>query len=369
MDLEQAREAIRAADEEMAALFVRRMEAVREVAAYKRARGLPVEDPAQEARVIEGRSALVEDPELRSFYVRFLQHTMEVSKQWQHRLLEGLRVCYCGVEGAFAHIAARRIFPEGIPVSCPSFDAAYAAVEAGDADFAVLPIENSYAGEVGQVLDLMYSGPLHVNGVYDLSVTHNLLGVRGARAEEVRTVVSHPQALMQCEDYIRSHALSSRSAANTAVAAREVAEAGDRHTAAIASEETAALYGLDLLDRAINDSRENTTRFAVFSRIAYIPAGRRDGAFLLLFTLKDEPGSLAGALSVISAYGFNLRVLRSRPLKSQPWHYFFYAEAVGDDCSENGKRMAAALRGLCPSVRIVGHYTASGNALQGGERI
>ena len=153
------------------------MEAVRSVAAYKKERGLPIEDKEQEARVIKGRSALVEDPELRSFYVNFLQDTMDVSKRWQHYLMEGLRVAYSGVEGAFAHIAAGRIFPDGELESYPSFESAYEAVEKGECDVAVLPIENSFAGEVGQVLDLMFSGDLYVNGVYDLSINQNLLGM------------------------------------------------------------------------------------------------------------------------------------------------------------------------------------------------
>ncbi|MBO6019948.1 MAG: chorismate mutase, partial [Clostridia bacterium] len=185
MELNEARDAIKRIDEEMAELFVRRMEAVREVAAYKRAHGLPIEDKEQEAKVIEGRSALIADPELRSFYVRYLRETIEVSKSWQHRLFEGLRVAYSGVEGAFAHVASQRIFPDGTPVAYPSFEAAYAAVEAGECDVAVLPIENSFAGEVGQVLDLMFSGGLFVNGVYDLSVTHKLLGVPGANPSDV----------------------------------------------------------------------------------------------------------------------------------------------------------------------------------------
>ena len=190
MDLQESREVIRQVDEEMAKLFVKRMEAVRSVAAYKKERGLPIEDKEQEARVIKGRSALVGDPELRSFYVNFLQDTMDVSKRWQHYLMEGLRVAYSGVEGAFAHIAAGRIFPDGELESYPSFESAYEAVEKGECDVAVLPIENSFAGEVGQVLDLMFSGALYVNGVYDLSINQNLLGLPGASVSGIFARIS-----------------------------------------------------------------------------------------------------------------------------------------------------------------------------------
>jgi chorismate mutase/prephenate dehydratase len=154
------------------------------------------------------------------------------------------------------------------------------------------------------------------------------------------------------------------------MAAKEVARAGDITAAAIASEETAALYGLDILDHDINESRTNTTRFAVFSRVEDRPAGKqKGGAFILLFTVKDEAGGLAKAVNIISAYNFNMRVLRSRPMKDLPWHYYFYVEAEGDDSSENGQRMINALRSACPMIKVVGRYTAGGNAQQGGETI
>ena len=370
MDLKDSREQITRIDEEIARLFEKRMEAVREVAAYKRERGLPIEDKEQEANVIHSRSMLIGDPELRSFYVRFLQDTMEISKRWQHYLMRGLKVAYSGVEGAFAHIASKRIFPDGTLVSYSSFEAAYESVENGECDFAVLPIENSFAGEVGQVLDLMFSGSLYVNGVYDLSINQNLLGVKGASVAGIRTVISHPQALSQCRSYIQKHGFESVSAANTAMAAQKVAQEGDPCIAAIASEETAELYGLQILDHDINESKVNTTRFAVFSRVENSAAARRDGeAFLLLFTVKDEAGGLAKAINVISAYNFNMRVLRSRPMKDLPWHYYFYAEVEGDDLSEDGQKMIRALRGACPLLKVVGRYTAGVNSQQGGESI
>ena len=353
MDLQESRDVIRQVDEEMARLFVRRMDAVRAVAAYKKERGLPIEDKEQEARVIEGRSALVEDPALRSFYINFLQDTMDVSKRWQHYLMKGIKVAYSGVEGAFAHIAAERIFPDGTKLPYLSFESAYEAVEKGECDAAVLPIENSFAGEVGQVLDLM-----------------NLLGVPGATIADIRTVLSHPQALSQCGAYIRKRGYDAVSTANTALAAQKVAKDRDASVAAIASRETAELYGLQILDHDINESSTNTTRFAVFSRVEDRPKEKQAGsAFLLLFTVKDEAGGLAKAVNVISAHNFNMRVLRSRPMKNLPWHYYFYAEVEGDDRSAEGRGMISALRGVCPSIKVAGHYTAATNVKQGGETI
>ncbi len=369
MDLTEAREKIQVLDRQMARLFEDRMEAVRAVAAYKKKRGLPIEDKEQEMKKLAECGNLLEDKELQPYYAQFLKSSMEISKRWQHKLISGVKVAYSGVEGAFAHIAAGRIFPDGERIAYPSFEDAYAAVENGECDLAVLPIENSFAGEVGQVLDLMFSGPLHVNGVYDLSVTQDLIGIEGSAASDIKTVISHPQALSQCANYIRKHAFEAVSADNTAMAAKEVAERGDRSVAAIASEETAELYGLKILDHDINEDKTNTTRFAVFS--GEEETGRRSGgmAFLLLFTVKDEVGGLAKAINVISAYGFNMRVLRSRPMKNLPWHYYFYAEVEGDDTSENGARMLSALSAACPDMKIAGRYSASDNSLQGGESI
>ena len=360
MDITEAREAIAAADREMAALFLRRMEAVGAVAEYKRERGLPVEDPAQEARVLARGAEWIDDPDLLPYYHQYQQQVMEVSKRWQHRLLDGARIAYSGVEGAFAHIAARRIFPDGTAVAFPSFEDAYQAVLDGDCDSAVLPLENSYAGEVGQVTDLMFRGDLAVNAVYELQVVQNLLGVPGAAMEDVRTVVSHPQALAQCRDYLRRHGLEEVSAANTALAAKSVAERGDKALAAIASAETAELYGLKVLDHDINESRANTTRFAVFSRTEHRPApGAKDSAFLLLFTVNHVAGALAKAINVIGEHGFNMKVLRSRPMKTLAWKYYFIVEAEGDISSPEGRRMIGDLSEHCPMLKVAGRYSAS----------
>ncbi len=360
VSLKDVGEQIRNVDLQMRALFLQRLEALRAVAQWKKERGLPPEDREQELRTLSALASGVEEEVQRSFYLSFLQDVLTVGSRWQHYLMEGLRIAYSGVEGAFGHIAAMRIFPDGTKLPYPSFEEAYSAVEKGECDLAVLPIENSYAGEVGQVLDLMFSGNLHVSGVYDLPVTQNLLGLPGARAEDIRTVISHPQALSQCQPYIRRHGYCTKSASNTAVAAKEVSEGGDPSVGAIAGAETAQLYGLQILDHDINESRMNTTRFAVFSRAEYpAAAGHDKGAFLILFTVKDEVGGLAKAINLISAYNFNMRVLRSRPMRDLPWNYYFYAELEGTDSSENGQRMLNALKGVCPMMKVVGRYTAA----------
>lgn len=352
----EARERIDTIDKEMAKLFCERMNAVTEVAAYKKERGLAIFDATREDAVIAKNTARIEDEALRSYYTLFLKNTMALSRQYQYHLMKGARVAYSGVEGAFAHIAATRIFKNGITVSHSDFESAYNSVVAGECDYAVLPIENSYAGEVGQVMDLMYTGSLYINGIYDLRITQNLVGLPGAKAEDIQTVISHPQAINQCQGYIQKHNYKIEQAVNTARAAQEVVQRNDKSVAAIASAESAALYGLSLIDHDINESAVNTTRFAVFSRVENNTSLAKQNTFLLLFTVNNVAGALAKAVSVIGKHGFNMKVLRSRPVKEKAWQYYFYVEAEGDEHSAQGRDMLTELKEHCDKLKVVGNY-------------
>ena len=355
--LNEARKAINEIDRDMAALFERRMQAVKCIAEYKKERGLPIYDAAREQTVVERNSACVADYEIRSYYVRFLNDVMAVSKQYQEHVISGMKVAYSGIEGAYANIAAQKIFPYGRAASYPDVRAAYEAVEKGECDCCVLPIENSYAGEVGAVMDLMFSGSLYVNGIYTLRIAHHLLGVEGASAKDIRTVISHPQALAQCADYIRAKGYACIEYANTALAAKAVRDGADTTVAAIASAETARLYGLEVLDHDINESAVNSTRFAVFSRAENRKLTTDDGKFMLMFTVKNEAGALVQALNVLASYGYNMRALRSRPMKDLAWQYYFYIEAEGDETGQNGSDMLRHISLHCDKLKVVGHYS------------
>ena len=362
--LEKARNEINCIDAEMARLFEKRLLAAREVAAYKKEHGLPILDAAREAAVIARGAAFIEDESLKEYYVTFQKGVMAVSRSYQSLLLDGTRIAYSGAVGAFAHTAAGRIFPEGELIGYADFVSAYRAVENGECYAAVLPIENSFAGEVAQVTDLLFSGTLSVSGMYDLSVKQSLLALPNANIESIKTVVSHPQALSQCEGFLRKMGFQTVAAENTALAAKAVAEGGDVSVAAIAAEENAAIYGLKILEHSINENASNTTRFAVFTRARHpIPkdAGAA-GRFILVFTVLNEAGSLARALDIIGKFGFNLRTLRSRPMKGLMWKYYFYAEAEGNVDSNEGKAMLSALGQFCDKLKVSGSYVASENA-------
>ncbi len=355
--LDVARKKINEIDAKMAELFIERMNAAQTVAEYKMARGLAIFDAAREAEVIRRNSELVDDEVIREYYVNFLQNNMAVSRAYQNRIMSGLKIAYCGTEGAFAHIAASKLYPTAEKVAFGDFKSAYRAVEKGECDLAVLPVENSYNGEVGQVTDLMFSGSLYVNRILELAVTHDLLAVKGADPAGIKKVVSHPQALAQCAKYIKKHGYTEQEFSNTALAAKYVSELSDPAVAAIASREAAELFELDVVDHDINTSRGNTTRFAVFSRVANKRVSHEPGVHsILLFTVRNEAGALAKAIDVIGNHGFNMRTLRSRPMKELLWEYYFYVEAEGNIQTEDGLTMMEELGEFCDKLKFAGTY-------------
>lgn len=358
-ELRESRAKLEEIDIKIAALFEERMIISENIAEYKRANSLPVLDEDRERELIAKNSAFVSDPTCREYYVLFQKQLMKLSRDYQTRIISGRKVAYCGTEGAFAYLAAKKQFPEASPVGYSDFAGAYAAVEQGDCDCAVLPIENSFAGDVGTVMDLMFSGSLYVNSIVELEVAQNLLGQPGAQVSGIRTVVSHPQALEQCEEYIRARKIKTVSYSNTALAAQYVKGLGDPTVAAIASEETAQLFGLEILEHKINNAHVNTTRFVVLSRSQHMPkpsGAKENEHFILMFTVRNEAGALVQPLNIIGAHNFNMRNVHSRPMKGLLWNYYFFVEAEGNIATQNGKDMLTELSAVCARLKLAGAY-------------
>ena len=183
----------------------------------------------------------------------------------------------------------------------------------------------------------------------------NLLAVKGATLEEIKTVISHPQALGQCAEYISKHGFETLEAVNTAIAAKHVSETARGDIAAIGSESAAKEFGLQILQSHINQSGTNTTRFAVLSRVAKEPE-RTDNRFILLFTVKNIAGALGRAVSIIGEHGFNLIALKSRPTKELIWNYYFYAEGEGNINSDKGKELLSSLKSCCLDIKVLGSF-------------
>ena len=303
--LEQARAEIDAVDAQLAALFERRMAAVLSVAQYKQAHGLPIFDAAREAVVLEKAAARIQNAALRPYYKDHVQNMMDVAKQYEAEVLGRNRAAYQGVEGAF-------------------------------------------------VLDLCYNHPeLWVVDVYDLPISQNLLVLPGTQLAQLKHVYSHQQAIAQSETFLKQFRLPATAMPNTAMAAKFVAESGDPSKAAIASAETAALYGLEVLVPSINTDGDNTTRFIVLSR-EKPTAGNR---FSLLFTLDNKPGKLAEVIQVIGRFDYDMESIKSRPLPHVPFDYYFYVELVGDPSADETAALLRELDYTCRTVRLLGVYT------------
>ena len=340
--LQQARAQIDEIDAKMAALFEQRMQAVGQVAQYKARTGKQVFDPAREALVLEKNTARVQNPELQPYYREFLKKALAVSRAYQHVLIGQDVAAYQGVEGAWSHIALRQLFPFAKAQAYSTWNEVVEAVERGDAYCGVLPFENSNAGDVSAVLDLLYAHPgLKVARMCDLPIRQDLLALPGP--------------------FLKLHHFATKAWGNTADAARYVAEQGDQTLAAIASAETAKLYGLQILAEGVNEDGDNTTRFIVIEKegaqrqpIAAAPGQRLS----MLFTVDHKPGRLARVIQIIGERGFNMETIKSRPLPHVQFEYYFYvqlvcpANAATDDCA----KLVHELENVCRTVRILGVF-------------
>ena len=351
--LEEARARIDAIDREMAALFVQRMGVAADVAAYKSTHNLPVLDAAREEAVLQKNLAYFTLPDLAGYYTDYMRHLMGLSRQYQSALLGRDAVCYQGALGGFGHMAATALFPHARATDAPTFAAVFAAVEKGDAACGVVPFENSSTGDVSDVLDLCYAYPgLYVSAMYDLPVTQNLLGLPGATLADIKAVCSHPQALQQSRRFLSQLDAVQEPCENTAVAARAVAEGGDKTRAAIASLEAGSLYGLVPLAWDISTESDNTTRFIVLTK-EKPTAGNR---FSLLVTVENGVGRLAQVIQAISEHNFDMECIKSRPMPHRPWEYYFYIELVGNATGDTSRALLDKLDESCLSVRMLGIY-------------
>jgi chorismate mutase/prephenate dehydratase len=350
--LDRARSRVNEIDAEMARLFEERLTAVGDILAYKREHDLPVFDATRERQVIEKNQQYLHNEEFAPYYRQFIQHFMDLCKDYQRAALQQNTVAYSGAEGAFAFQTAQILFPNYLLRSCDDFEDVFQKVLHEEAAFGVIPFENSYTGEVGEVFDLLFKYPCHIQAICDLPIRQNLLALPGASLSSIKQVFSHPQALSQCAKFIQEHGYQAVPHSNTAVAAKEVSQSGDLSRAAIASAESAQLYGLDIIAPNINSSSSNTTRFIVISR-ELAETGSR---FNLLFTVNHNAGQLARVMSLVGDMGFNMESIKSRPAKNLPWQYYFYVEIEGSLQDEKTKELLQKLKNNCDSLKILGSY-------------
>lgn len=377
-DLLLIRDEIDQVDNEITALYQKRMELTSQVAEYKIRTGKKVFDKQREREKLEKLSALVPGSFLKHGIRELFEHIMSISRKRQYQLItehgmeapneftevdrisaDGKRIVFQGVEGAYAHIAMNEYFGAGTDsFHVDSWREAMEAIQSGQADYAVLPIENSTAGVVAENYDLLVEYDNYIVGEQIIPISHCLLGLADAQLSDITSVYSHPQALAQCDRYLQAHEeWDCARESNTAVAACRVKNAGKIQKAAIASELTAQLYGLKILEKNIQDNQENSTRFIIVTNQKIFLKNAEKMSICL--EVKHQSGSLYHALSHIIYNDLNMNFIQSRPLKEREgsnWQYRFFIDFKGN---LNESAVSNALRGLteeCENIRVLGNY-------------
>ncbi|MBI4673694.1 MAG: prephenate dehydratase [Chloroflexi bacterium] len=272
-----------------------------------------------------------------------------------------MRVAFQGEPGAYSEAAALQHFGAGAEtVPCETFDDLFARVASRDADCAMAPIENSLAGSIHQNYDLLARHALHIVGEHVLRVEHCLIAAHGVTLDDVQLVMSHPQALAQCDHYIRAHGWKREVGYDTAGSVKMLQASGKRDTAAIASERAAQVYAMQILARNVEDNPQNFTRFLVLAREPVEPV--QPCKTSIVFTLHNVPGALFKALSVFALRDIDLTKIESRPIPGAPWEYMFYLDFAESAYEERGKRALAHLAEIASMLRVFGSYPrAEGN--------
>ncbi|MDR2870520.1 MAG: chorismate mutase [Deferribacteraceae bacterium] len=351
--LNELREEINNIDSQMRELFEKRMDCAAGVIKYKLAHDLPIFDAVREREILAKCGEVLSNKAYSEYYLEFMRGLMDLSKAYQRKLAKQNSIGYQGAKGAFSHIAASALFPVADMQAYASFEAVFAALDAGDIAFGVLPFENSYAGEVAEVLDLLLAHDCYIVQMYTQKVVHNLVGLQGAALKDITDVYSHQQAILQCQDFLKSHDLAAQPYPNTALAAEYVSLEQCPQKAAIASKETAALYNLEILAENINTSAGNSTKFIVIAK----NEAKNGDRLSLIFTVKHDTGQLAKIMAIIAKHNFNMENIRSRPLKHLQWQYYFYVEIHGSLQSEAAQNLMVELRSACEWIKILGNYT------------
>ncbi len=376
-ELPELRKEIDRIDSQIFSLFAQRAEVACAIGDYKRENGLAVFDPGREREKISQAGERVPE-ELKTYAQVLMQLLMEAAKSKEAvpgdekpRLLKQIDrarqntaeffpadafVACQGVEGAYSQIAAGHFFKHPTISYYPSFEGVFKAVEQGFCSYGVLPVENSTAGTVNKVFDLMMEHSFHVVRTYRQKIDHNLLARKGARIDCVRDVYSHEQAINQCRHYletlpgVRVHVCE-----NTAMAARLVAESGRQDVAALSSRSCADLYGLDVLASNVQDRDNNYTRFACISkRLEIYPGADRT---TLMLVLNHEPGALYQVLAKIYALDLNLLKLESRPIPERDFEFMFYFDIDCPVAAPQFEALITSLSSACQELRYLGSYT------------
>ncbi len=375
-NLEAIREQFNMIDDEITALFIRRMDLARDVAEYKKEKGLPILDTGRE-RQIMGRVTAQAGEEMEHYTKLLFQTLFNVSRAYQAEQIRpsstltkaleaaaknvkksmpnrALVACQ-GTEGAYSQKICDQMFEFADILYMNTFNDVFNAVERGMCPYGVLPIENSTAGSVTQVYDLMEKHHFHIVRAGRQRIDHRLLALPGVKMEDVKEVVSHEQALRQCGAFLAAHpGIRVTPMENTAVAAAFAAQSGRRDLAAIASQECEALYGLEALADSVSDTGSNATRFICIAKDLEVYEGA--DKISLMLSAAHRPGALYRLLSHIAVMGLNLTKLESRPIPGKDFEFRFFFDIEGSILNPAVRRLMEQLRSESDQFVFLGNY-------------
>ena len=372
MDLLSLRKQIDEIDDQLIPLLMKRMDIAKEVAAYKVEHSIPVLNAEREQEILD--SVAAKCGEQGEAIKTIFSATMDVSRALQHKIIgggselrslvenarkeerlttDGMPIACQGVEGAYSGIAGETLFPNTEIKFYKQFENVFEAVNKGKARFGIIPVENSTAGSVHESYDLIMKYRFFVVGACDLKIEHCLCAKEGTKFEKIDEVYSHPQALSQCNIFLKSFDFTGVNFTNTAAAAKYVAESKKNNIGAICSVSAAKKYGLKILRRGIQNIVNNTTRFIVISKELVIDSAA--DKISLIFSAPHTTGSLYRVLGRFSMTGLNLTKLESRPMANGKFDYFFYADVLGNVYDE------ATLDLLCALSDELDEFTFLGN--------
>ena len=370
-DLGEIRTEIDKIDTELIELFKKRMDCAKAVGLYKKEKNIPVLNQNRENEILDN----VEEKggEYGSHARLLFSNIMELSRALQHNIVgsgkklradilnasskmqtENVKVGYQGIKGANGHEATLKLFPNGDAVNYKTFADVFDAVDREEVTYGVLPVENSTAGSVSAVYDLILKHRFYIVKALDLPIDYCLAGLKQSEFSDIEKVWSHPQSLSQCANYIAKNNFDSTPFENTAVAAREVASEKRLNVAAICSYKAAEEYGLKILDNHLQDDKGNTTRFIVISKTLCIP--ENTNKISLCFSLPHVTGSLYGLLCRFNSLGLNLTKIESRPRKGKDFEYLFYLDFSGSVYSDNVIDLISQLSEEMPEFSFLGNY-------------
>ena len=377
MEISDLRKEIDQVDHELVQLFVKRMGLSAQIADYKKAHNLPIYVPTREREILQD-VAQIAGPEMANYTRVLYSMLFELSRSYQSKRSTASTALYqqithsidhteklfpqnamvaCqGVEGAYSQIACERMFKAPFIMYFKNFDGVFHAIEQGLCQYGILPIENSTAGSVKKVYDLMIKHNFSIVRSFRLKIDHNLLANPGAKLSDIKELYSHEQAINQCSDFLKDHPdIKIIPVENTAVAAKLVAESGRLDVAAISSRACQELYNLTSLADSVQDKGNNRTRFICISKNLEIYPGSDKTSIMMI--LSHKPGALYKVLARMYVLGINVIKLESRPIPDRDFEFMFYFDLETSIYSEEFVQLMCELEDLCDEFKYLGSYT------------